>query len=546
MRTIIYKIVYILLLGTVVFGWQSCKKEQLAELEGEPPRIFRPILKGAMVVMSNYVQIEWQNNKGVSRYRVDLSVDTFKTIDLTVEVDTTLAIIESLKWDQLYQVQVTAYHATDASKNSHPANLGEFKTERFPSIVERSSSSDIGITSVLFKWRNEGEPVTAIKVFRLEGEMLENETLEQEVPLTQTDIGNMYVLVTGLTGASDYRVELYSGETFRGANVYRTKNPVAGEVVDLQAADPTTVDLATVINDAPSGATILLKKGGIYEMSSSLAISKSISIRGGDNPLETARSKVFFGPNASNFNIASGSAIDLIALVDLELYTNDGTGKYIFNPNTTGNIQQLVFSNCYIHTVRGVARFRGGLAIEEVIMDNCLIYNVGGYGVVNVDDNNTTINNISILNSTISNVEVFIASKSSASGKIVLHSNTFYNAIQSNNRYLIDYSNASSNTIGGIDVINNIFGRPKASNATPPTYDINGIRSNTGVSINSSNNFSTSDFLWRENEALLYPEVTPYNKTSADIFTDPDNFNFKIKDNGFPGRLNSGDPRWRM
>src|SRR5690606_3132740 len=113
--------------------------------------------------------------------------------------------------------------------------------------------------------------------------------------------------------------------------------------------------------------------------------------------------------------------------------------------------------------------------------------------------------------------------------------------IQSSNRYLIDFNN-DGNTIGGIEVTNNIFGRAKGSSGTPPTYDINGIRCSPDVILTSSNNHGASDFAWRQNEALLYPEVTIYTKTSADIFTDPDNFDFTIKDNGFPGRENAGDP----
>lgn len=533
------------MIGTLIMIGQSCKKEQLAELAGEPPRVFRPILKGDIVVMSNYVELGWQNIKGVSRYRVDLSVDTFKTIDVSVEVDTTVVVIESLKWEQLYQVQVTAFHATDSAKNSRPGLLGEFKTERFPTIVETPSLSDIGKTSVLFKWRNEGEPVTDINVFSLAGATLEEETLVQEITLSQSDIANAYVLIGGLTAGADYRVDLYSGETFRGANTYRTKDPILGEVIDLQEDDPKAVDLASVIDQANAGTTIVLKKGATYEMSSSLALSKTVSIVGGDNPLEAESSKVFFGASASNFNIASGVAIDSIVFVDLELYTNDGGGKYIFNPNTNARVEKIVFDNCHIHTVRGVARFRGDLKIEQVVINSSLVYGVGGYGVLNVDDANAAINNITIANSTIADVQVFIASKASASGKIVLSNNTFYDAIQSSNRYLIDFNN-DGNTIGGIEVTNNIFGRAKGSSGTPPTYDINGIRCSPDVILTSSNNHGASDFAWRQNEALLYPEVTIYTKTSADIFTDPDNFDFTIKDNGFPGRENAGDPRWRM
>src|SRR5690606_41615330 len=89
---------------------------------------------------------------------------------------------------------------------------------------------------------------------------------------------------------------------------------------------------------------------------------------------------------------------------------------------------------------------------------------------------------------------------------------------------------------------------PSLHDALPiSTYDIFGIRYGGGtLMLNSSNNHGASDFQWRSNSAQMYPEVTIYTKPSTDIFTDPDNANFKIKDNGFPGRENAGDPRWRM
>jgi len=40
--------------------------------------------------------------------------------------------------------------------------------------------------------------------------------------------------------------------------------------------------------------------------------------------------------------------------------------------------------------------------------------------------------------------------------------------------------------------------------------------------------------------------VNEYMKSSTDIFTDPANNNFTLKDKDFSGYSTAGDPRWRQ
>lgn len=541
MKTNIYTKYVLLLIGLMILFGSSCQKEWGAELQGDVPRLFRPVIKGSLQATGNYIEVAWQKSIETKTFKVELSIDTFNTITNTVEVqDTSGAIIEDLLWEQLYQVRVTAIHSTDPQKNSLPADFGEIKTPRFPTIVESPVSSDAGLNSILFKWRNEGDPVTTIKVVNPE-----NETVFQTIPLTSGDIDNQYILVEELQPATSYTIELYSDERFRGSNTYTTKEPISGDVVDLQNEEPSTVNLSDVVHDAVAGTTIILKRGATYEIGSALNFSKTVTLISGVDPMVTEKAKIHLN-GISNFNITANSNIAKIEFNDLELYTNDAGGKYLFNPSgLTANIDELIFNNCIVHDVRGVARFRGNITVGQYTIENSIVYNVGGYAVMCVDDATAKVNNFTFNNSTLYNADLFIVSKNLSSGKVVVSNSTLYNAIQSNNRYFADYNGFAPSE--GIEVTNVIFGRAKGSNSATPTYDIFGIRYGGGtLMLNSSNNHGASDFQWRSNSAQMYPEVTIYTKPSTDIFTDPDNANFKIKDNGFPGRENAGDPRWRM
>jgi hypothetical protein len=52
----------------------------------------------------------------------------------------------------------------------------------------------------------------------------------------------------------------------------------------------------------------------------------------------------------------------------------------------------------------------------------------------------------------------------------------------------------------------------------------------------------TSDCLFSANPIT---GANSYSGKAADLFTDPANGNFKIKDNSFAGKSTAGDPRWR-
>lgn len=538
MKNRIHATYFFVLLGFAALF--SCKKEWKAELDGDAPRLFRPVIKSLQVPLGNYIDITWYENIQTNKYLVELSVDSFKTVSKTVEVaDTTGVSIQDLLWEQLYQIRVTALHPADPLKNSKPADFGQLATPRFPTIVELPSSSDVGWTSILFKWRNEGSPVTEVKVVNPE-----NNAAISTIRLTAQNVENAYLLVEGLMPATPYRIELYSGTVFRGSNDYTTKEQIAGVVIDLQDEDPATVDLKSIIDTASSGATILLKRGAVYTPLVAPSFSKSITIMSGIDQLVPEKAKI--GMVAiSNLGITANSNIAKLAFIDLELYTSDAAGKYLFNPSgITANIDEMIFDNCLIHDMRGTMRIRNGIVIEKLTIDHSIVYNIGGYGVLTIDDATARVNNFTFSNSTLYNAEKLFTSKNNSSGKIIINACTFYNAILSAN-YILDYTSTSLGAAGGIDFMNVVLGRAKGTNATPPVYDIRGVRASAATMITSSNNYVASDFVWRSDASAVIPNTTGYTKTSADIFTDPANGNFTIKDIGFPGKATAGDPRWR-
>lgn len=502
----------------------SCQKDE--EL-GEAPRLFRPVVKGDLQSTGNFIEASWQTVKDASSYTVQLSRDTFKTIDLSIQVDSSGTLIEELKWDQLYQVQVRA-NGQDSSKSSQFGFLGAVKTPKFPSILKPSTINDVTESSAIMRWTASGDPVTEIKVYSEPAR-----DLVKTVTLSGTDISNEYKVITGLNSASSYYLELYSNTRLRGYNIYTTKAPFTGEIIDLREITDRPSVLQDTIPLVPSGSTIILKKGLTYTISSATSFSKTVTITSGDDLLVQTPANIYL---TNNFNFAAGSTIDSVSFVNVSLTGSDYASKYLFNNSNSASVGKIKLDNCKIAYMRGVVRLQAGtVTLSNYEINNCLIDSIAGYGLLTVGAASCKAENISIRNSTISRAEVIVAS-SQSSNSVIIENCTFYRAPRGGS-YLLDYGSFSVTT--GIKLLNNIFsiGKSNGGNISP-----RGIRVNNTL-IDVSNNYSTSDYV---NGGNPIPGLIPYTRPSGEIFTDPSVNDYKIKDNGFPGRSTAGDPRWRL
>lgn len=517
-------IVYGLLLCFLIV---SCKKSD--EL-GTAPRIFRPVIKGDLTATANYIEVAWQPIKEAVSYTLEVSRDTFKTIDVSINIDSTHALVEELKWDQLYQLQVRA-NTADTARNSKFGFLGSIKTPKFPTILKPSTINDVTETSALMKWTNSGAEVTEIKVY-IEPER----TLLKTIVLNAQDRTNEYKIVSGLTPGTTYFLELYSNTTLRGYNNYTTKAPFFGEVIDLRDILDKPSVLQDTLTKIPSGSMVILKKGLTYTINAGINLAKTVTIISGDDLLVNEPATILL---ASNFNFSAGSTIDSISFVNVHLKGTDPASKYVFNTTNGAMIDKIKFDNCTAEMFRGFVRLQGGTTtINNFLITNSIIDSIGDYGVLNVDNASCKIENMIIKNSTIARSNFLIKSSKNTNGSssILIDACTFYKA-PSGNTILIDYN--TINVTNGVTISNCIFsiGKNNSGNTSPK-----GIRVGTSTIINTSGNYSTSDYV---NSGNAIPSVTAYARPSTDLFSNPLTGDFTIKDMGFPGKSTAGDPRWR-
>lgn len=538
--------IFFILIGGILLN--ACQKDD----DGfERTRLFRPVLNEPLSSMENTIIVNMAKLREASSYTLEVSRDTFRNIEYTVVSDTNYVVInreligEELFWNTLYQVRATA-HAEDPQFDSKVADLGNVRTQRFPTILNVPKAFDVTDVAARVTWTRAGAPVTGIKVFAGNDLRLEN-PLFDEIPVSQEEQEEGEIIVEGLEPSTEYQIAIYSEDQLRGWVRYSTKvadiDPNAPGVIDIRDNESRDA-VSNAVASAPDGAIILVKRGVTYDFPQD-NLDKSITIRAAYGFGEQ-KAMLF---TTGNWDIANGSNINHIRFIGLELRGEDYTGDYVFNPNRSDiYVGELLFDDTKITNFRGVMRIRGTIEVNDYVIRNSVVDSIGSYGLLTTDTNpsdppTARVNNIRFVNSTFSKIQVGITSRNN-SQSILIESCTFANFVSSGN-YIFRYrgGDGNNNVLNGIEIRNSIFGHgwDESNGDNVAVRGMDGLENTTFQFVNV---YSTSDFEFSGNEIPGFP-VGNYSRTQDQLWVNPDNNNFNFRDPGFPGRFDTGDPRWR-
>lgn len=536
----------ILFLCLSVMLFNACQEE---EQNFEKTRLFRPVLSDKLTAEGNVITVNMGKLKEAIGYTLEVSRDTFKTIDYTIKTDNNYVKIdeallgEGLYWNTLYQIRATA-HAEDPQYDSKVSDLGNVQTERFPTILNIPTAYDVTDIAARVTWKPLGAAVTSMKVFA--GDDLKLKTpLFPETLVTSSEQLSGVSVVYGLSPEKKYQIAIYSGTTLRGWVDYVTKvkdiDPNGPGVIDIRANESLSA-VENALATAPNGATILVKRGVTYDMPT-FAINKSVTIRAAYGFGEKRARLLKDG----NMNIASGVNIDYIRFVDLEIRGKKYDANYAFNPTSVNtNITELSFDNCKIGTLRGILRLRNTTSITTYEIKNSVVDSIGGYGLLTCDQapgtpQTANVKNIKLTNSTFNKVTWLVVSKNN-SQSIAIESCTFANVT---NYFSYSGGTANNNVTNGISIKNSIFGHSWDETRIATTFTTTGVSSGlASTSFDVGNCYTVSDITWNKEVPNLTPKT--YSKNQSDLWVDPQNNDLNFKDKSFIGRITAGDPRWRL
>ena len=526
--------------GVLIFN--SCKEDE----QFPRTRLFQPVLNEDLYSEDNTIIVNLGKMKEAESYFIEVSRDSFATIDYSFEVDTNYFVInqdligEELLWFTIYQVQVTAI-ADAADYNSKPSFLGSVRTQKFPSNMLTPTVFDVTDTRAQVRWLTSGLDITMIKVFAENDLRLENPLLDFEV--SSEDIAAEMSVISGLEPATTYQVAIYSGETLRGWELYTTKEAqVSGDnVYDLTGLEGDTITaLADTLSSVVDGAIILLEGGKIYT-TGGYAFDKSVTIQSGYSFVQALPTIEC----SSNFNITDGANVGYVHFKNI-YFEGDFGANYVFNIDVSGTIGELKFESCKIHSLRGIARMKGGEGtLEKFTITDCVVDSINGYGVCYVDKDTWAAGDILLENSTFSKIQYFLASRSNTNS-ITIESCTLCEVPDVGRQMFRWRGGAGANDVlNGIKIYNCIFGFGWDMDAEE-THAVKGIEGLTNTLIDIKNTYTTFDFSFSGNEIPTFPNFV-YGGTTEELWVDPlVGLDFDFKDTGFAGKGDCGDPRWRI
>lgn len=539
----IFNLRTLLFLFAIVGLFNACDKDD--DETYDKTRLFRPVLNEPLFAEGNTIVVNMGKLKGAVGYTIEVSRDTFQTIEYTIPSDTNYVEInennvgEELFWNTIYQVRATA-HEADAEFDSKVSDLGGVRTQRFPSILNVPASFDVTDVEARVTWSPLGDAVTGIRVYGSDDLRLTTPLLP-EAPVTSEEFLAGEAFVDGLEPETEYQIAIYSGEELRGWVNYTTlveelDYSTVPNLIDLRENEnPSAVKDA--VSSAADGATILISRGFEYDAPSG-DLNKSLTIRAAYGFGEQKAKLSFSG----NYDLVNGSNVDYFRFIDLEL-RGDWGGGYVINVDAEGSLNEISFDNCFITNFRGVCRIKkDGFTLNNFIVNNSIVDSIRDYGLVNNDKSASVLNNIKLTKSTFNHIQRFITSKNN-SESVTIEDCTIANTPSIDTAIFRWTQGGQDNVTNGITITNSIFGHGWGD-PDEEEFPVKGKDGLDNTNFIVSNTYTVNDFSFSGDEI---GEISVGNAGASqnDLWVDPENNNFNFLTPGFIGQYTAGDPRWR-
>jgi len=379
----IFKSLLIVILLAATFSSCDYDKELIEELSVN--REFAPVGLKAQVRNQVNVELSWTVNENVSSYIVEFANDStsFDNIVKTVEVlPEELPVLVPLESETFYSIRVKAISARGLDDSSWATTRAQTLTEQ---IFIEGEPSDIKALEVTLRWTPNSE-VTDIKFSP--GDITYTITDEEKVAGVAT--------ISGLTQETDYTATLYNDNKIRGVKMFTTGIDIGtGKLVTVED------DLLLMLKEATDGDIFVLEGGDYTAQTGTVIIDKSITIRGLRNynkPLLNV-----------NFEIVAGG-VD-VALIDLDIKGNGAGSEALTDAvryTGAGNYNSLLISGCEIHDFARsfVAGNETGAILQDLTVENSIVYNVFTGGGDFIDFRNSDVLNVTLKTSTFYNCAV--------------------------------------------------------------------------------------------------------------------------------------------
>ena len=542
----IRNLLYIAALGMFA---TSCTDGNDWDVDGAFDRLFGISSSGISVEPEDITAtVTFDKRKDAQYYVIEVSTDSlYDEVEMggpnakvygadTKDITSSPYVLTGLNGDTKYYLRMRCM-----SDEKSPSNWSYFKSgQTFKTKAEQIffeiTDADRFEDHIRITWDNTKE-ATNIVVFCNDEEI-------QNIILDDATKAAGELTINGLNPSTAYTFVIYNGEAKRGTiSTTTTAAMPSGDYkvqlpATLERLDQVTIDQLVAEAQAAVGAT---------NISITIGIPAGLSIDAyGDGVDGPAGLYIPDGVSVTFFGLPGGEApvLNMVKSFNIKGGRNylrfdnisftDGGCQYFINQSESATISEdLSFSNCRFTSFnRSIVRTQGSpvITIGSINMDNCVctdMSNGNGYSVFQFKLDtpaNQNIGSLNITNSTFDTAQRSFVESSASLLKNGIHISdcTFYNVVQTG-RYFIDANGMATN----ITLVNVILGKTYSETAK-------GVR--TAGTFTADNCLRTSDCIFSSNDIKSLPAG---DKSSADVFKDPDNHDFTLK---IYDKI--GDPRW--
>jgi hypothetical protein len=507
------------------------------KVDSDYERLFKSLVFDLIEAEATSVELKYTESVSATEYVFEFSEDSleFNNIVKTVKIlaDTLTPYSESstttrTEYRTIFSnlAGTTGYSVRMKSINSSSALESDYSELYFETSAEQIFSDwTVYTNKIEISW-TQTDGVTNITVV--------NDATEETVmdkTLTDDEIANAKTTLENLDMGTSYTITIYNDTKARGRKTLQTLGLEGSTVIEVASTDAVSDLISNAVSAGNTNITLLFAGGTTYEIGS-LTIPSGVSDLSFTG--ETDDSGTLPTLNMTEVRFSDLTFGDLIFE---NIITIGDYGKYfIFADAGNTEINQIYFRSCEISTCRSLLRLKNTISVKNIIFNDCMIDNIGGYGVVNIGSSSVSVDTLAFSNSTLTELSTQLMDVRTSISKISISSCTFCNLNTAMSQLLrLDTNNLPLSVV----TADNIFaGTNSGATINSLSFDV----TETGLDVSFGGSYITSDL---EINKYEFDNITTFDGTTYELFVDPDNGDFTINsDSGFGGKDTAGDPRW--
>ncbi|MCD7901830.1 MAG: DUF5123 domain-containing protein [Bacteroides sp.] len=453
---------------------------------------------------------------------IDILADTLTvyTDDKAVTKREYRTIFEDFKGTTRYSVRMKAID----KNNRETGYVQAYFDTPAEQVIKTIFSTPNGF---IIEWDKEKE-VTNIKWAEI---IADQDTVFEERNLSAEEIADAVVSINDLKAGTDYYILLMKGDQQRGFFSGKTAGVSDSPVIAVAPSDN--------VND-------LLKQQaekGVTKLTLYFPVVNNLTYEIESLTIPSGIETIYFSGGRRNgvipelylASVTMEKPLTAIAFQNVILDARSNSGNYVFNIGNSNCFKNIYFQGCQIRNIgRSLIRLNGsGLEVESIVIDNCILQNIGasGYGMFNMGKDDMTVSSFIIRNTTMIDMGDQLMDIRKGLGNLLINQSIFCNYNVGPGRLFYIRAQPQSMTI-----TNSIF------TGTNNNVKIDASSNDASSYLKFFSCYVTSDLVVNNRP---FTEAVTLEMTSEELFTDPRNGDFTIKEGvKFVGEGKAGDPRW--